>query len=99
MTLVELMVVVAVIAVIAAISMTVYLDIAKKSKLAADQGSVASMRSAVALYFGRHNGIFPQTLAEVYSLIGPAPVYNCSVTPDYDPDNGKITYTGTIADC
>ena len=99
LTLVELMIVVTIIAIIAAVAMAVYQDIIKKSRLAADQGIVSSLRSAVAIYYGRSNGMFPATLGAVESLVTPAPVYNCSVTPNYDATNGKITFTATLADC
>ena len=65
LTLVELMVVVAIIAIIAAVAITVFQDIQKKAKLAADQGNVAAMRSAVAIYYGKNNGIFPGRVAAV----------------------------------
>ena len=68
LTLVELMVVVAIIAIIAAVAITVFQDIQKKAKLAADQGNVAAMRSAVAIYYGKNNGIFPGTEGAVESL-------------------------------
>jgi prepilin-type N-terminal cleavage/methylation domain-containing protein len=99
LTLVELMVVVTIIAIIAAVALTVYQDIVKKSKLAADQGVMASLRSAVAIYYGRSNGLFPTTMSSVQALVQPAPVYNCSVPPVYDSTNGKITFTATIGDC
>src|SRR5262245_33474294 len=99
LTLVELMIVVTIIAIIAAVAIAVYQDIVKKSKLAADQGIVASLRSAVAIYYGRNNGLFPGSLAAVESLVHPAPLYNCSVTPIYDTLNGKITFSATINDC
>ena len=97
-TLVELMVVVAIIAIIAAIAVTIFQDLQKKAKLGADQGSVGAMRSAVALYYGQTNGLFPQTTGKVNSLTTPQPVWNCG-TPTYDLANGKITYTFTIANC
>jgi type IV pilus assembly protein PilE len=99
LTLVELMIVVAIIAIITAVVMTVFQDIQKKSKLAADNGNVASMRSAVALYYGRHNGIFPGSEAAIEALVTPAPTWQCGTTPNYDTDNGKISFTATIADC
>ena len=99
LTLVELMIVVTIIAIIAAVAIAVYQDIVKKSKLAADQGIVASLRSAVAIYYGRSNGLFPATMASVETLVQPAPVYNCSVAPVYDTANGKITFTATLGDC
>ena len=99
LTLVELMIVVTIIAIIAAVAMAVYQDIVKKSKLAADQGVVSALRSAVAIYYGRTNGLFPATFGAVEALVQPAPVYNCTVAPTYDSANGKITFTASVADC
>ena len=98
-TLVELMVVVAIIAIIAAIAITLYQDVQKKAKLAADQGQAAAQRSAVAIYYGKNNGIFPVSTASVNSLVVPQPTFNCTVTPVYDATNGKITHTATVGDC
>jgi prepilin-type N-terminal cleavage/methylation domain-containing protein len=95
LTLVELMIVVTIIAIIAA----VYQDLVKKSKLAADQGTVASLRSAVAIYYGRTNGMFPSSMTVVEGLVVPTPVYNCTVPPVYDPTTGSIIFTATLADC
>jgi prepilin-type N-terminal cleavage/methylation domain-containing protein len=99
LTLVELMIVVTIIAIIAAVVMSIYQDIVKKSKLAADQGIVSSLRSAVAIYYGKSNGLFPGSMGSVEALVQPSPVYNCTVPPTYDPANGKITFTATIDDC
>jgi type IV pilus assembly protein PilA len=99
LTLVELMIVVTIIAIIAAVAIAVYQDIVKKSKLAADQAVVSSLRSAVAIYYGRANGLFPTTLVAVEGLVQPAPVYNCTVPPVYDSANGKLTFTATLSDC
>jgi len=99
LTLVELMIVVTIIAIIAAVAIAIYQDIVKKSKLAADQGIVSSLRSAVAIYYGRSNGLFPATMTSVEALVQPAPIYNCTVPPTYEPANGKITFTATITDC
>jgi prepilin-type N-terminal cleavage/methylation domain-containing protein len=99
LTLVELMIVVTIIAIIAAVAIAIYQDIVKKSKLAADQAVVASLRSAVAIYYGKSNGLFPGTMGSVEALVQPTPVYNCSVAPTYDSVNGKITFNATIDDC
>jgi prepilin-type N-terminal cleavage/methylation domain-containing protein len=99
LTLVELMVVVAIIAIIAAVAITVFQDIQKKAKLAADQGNVAAMRSAVAIYYGKKNGNFPTNRGAVNALVTPAPTWNCGITPSYDTSNGKIDFTASIADC
>ena len=60
---------------------------------------MSSLRSAVAIYYGRSNGLFPATMGSVEALVQPAPVYNCTVPPTYDSANGKITFTPTIDDC
>jgi prepilin-type N-terminal cleavage/methylation domain-containing protein len=99
LTLVELMVVVAIIAIIAAVAITVFQDIQKKAKLAADQGNVAAMRSAVAIYYGKNNGIFPGDTAAVESLVTPAPQWQCNTEPTYIPGNGKLDFTVTVDDC
>jgi len=99
LTLVELMVVVTIIAIIAAVAIAVYQDIVKKSKLAADQGIVSALRSAVAIYYGKSNGLFPATFGAVELLVQPSPAYNCTVVPTYDSANGKITFTASLADC
>ena len=99
LTLTELMVVVTIIAIIAAVAFTLYQDIVRKSRLAADQGVIASLRSAVAIYYGRSNGLFPGDLGAVESLVTPTPIYNCNVIPGYDPVNGMLTFTATLGDC
>src|SRR5262249_50693913 len=92
LTLIELMVVVAIIAIIAAVAITVFQDIQKKAKLAADQGSPAAMRSAIAIYYGKNNGIFPGSEGAVESLVTPLLTWQCSGTaPTYDSGNGKLT--------
>jgi type IV pilus assembly protein PilA len=93
-TLVELMVVVAIIAIIAAIAITLYQDVQKKARLAADQGTIAALRSAGAIYYGKNDGTFP-TVGTLSTLVQPAPpVFQCTGSSwAVDPLNGKITYT------
>lgn len=98
-TLVELMVVVTIIAIIAAIAMSLYQDVQRKSKLAADQQVTAALVSAIAIYYGKHNGVFPTDLTAVEALVLPAPVWQCTVTVTYTPDNGKLVNSAVLADC
>ena len=91
-TLVELMVVVAIIAIIAAIAITLYQDVQKKARLAADNGTIAALRSASAIYYGKNDGTFPtqatlQTLVQGFQLQCPGATWAADAT------NGKITYT------
>jgi prepilin-type N-terminal cleavage/methylation domain-containing protein len=99
MTLVELMIVVTIIAIIAAIVMTLYQEIQKKTRLAADEATVTSLRSAVAIYYGKTNGLFPADLTTASALVTPAPTWQCSALPTYFPSNGKIVFTTTLSDC
>jgi type IV pilus assembly protein PilA len=93
-TLVELMVVVAIIAIIAAIAITLYQDVQKKARLAADQGTIAALRSASAIYYGKNDGAFPGQ-GTLNTLVQPSPpVMQCpSGAWAIDGANGKITYT------
>ncbi len=93
-TLVELMVVVAIIAIIAAIAITLYQDVQKKARLAADQGTIAALRSAGAIYYGKNDGTFA-TQGMLQTLVQPSPpVMQCPAgTWAVDAANGKITYT------
>jgi type IV pilus assembly protein PilA len=100
-TLVELMVVVAIIAIIAAIAITLYQDVQKKARLAADQGTIAALRSASAIYYGKNDGTFV-TGATLGTLVQPSPpVFQCPTgTFAADTTNGKITYTpNDVASC
>jgi prepilin-type N-terminal cleavage/methylation domain-containing protein len=91
-TLIELMVVVAIIAIIAAIAITLYQDVQRKAKLAADEGVVAAMNSAIAIYYGKNNGLFP---ANPGKFVSPTPpFFQC---PDAGFNYSYDTSTGLIS--
>ena len=52
--------VVAIIAIIAAIGVAIFQDMTRKARLSADQDTVANLRSAVALYDAKTNGVLPR---------------------------------------
>jgi prepilin-type N-terminal cleavage/methylation domain-containing protein len=92
-TLVELMVVVTIIAIISAIAITLYQDVQRRAKLAADEGVIAAMNSAISIYYGKHNGNFPDSPG---SYISPSPpIFQCTASGfDYSYDgNGLISIT------
>ncbi|HEV8310577.1 MAG TPA: prepilin-type N-terminal cleavage/methylation domain-containing protein [Methylomirabilota bacterium] len=99
-TLVELMVVVAIIAIIAAIAITMYQNAVAKSRYAADQGLLGAMRSAIAIYYGQHNGNFPGAPG---AYVNPSPpIFQCTaLTYSYDSATGALLVTSgnTVADC
>ena len=100
-TLVELMVVVAIIAIIAAIAITLYQDVQRKAKLAADEGVVAAMNSAIAIYYGKHNGNFPDSPG-LYVAPSP-PSFQCTTAGfaySYSNATGLISVTTrVVANC
>jgi len=99
-TLVELMVVVAIIAVIAAIAITVYQNIQQRARLSADQAVVSAMRSAISIYYGQHNGVFPGSPGAYVNPTPPA--FRCvGLTYSYTTTSGnlQITSANDVTDC
>lgn len=96
MTLIELMVVVAILAIIAAIAMlALWQNIQQRVRLAADHGTAAALRSAVAIYYGKSEGNFPPSKDVVSTLVNPSPpVFQCpSGDYNYDANDGAVTLT------
>lgn len=100
-TLVELMVVVAILAIITAIAMlALWQNVQQKARLAADQGTVAALRSAAAIYYGKHDGNFPPGKGLLNGLVNPSPpIFQCPGGGyNYDATNGRITLAVNDAD-
>ena len=99
-TLVELMVVVSIIAIIAAIAISLYQSVQQKARLAADQAVLSALRSAIAIYYGQHNGNFP---AAPGNYVNPSPpAFQCvSFVYSYTAATGeiKVTSANDITDC
>ena len=63
-TLIELMIVVAIIGILAAIAIPKFADLISKSKEGATKGSLSAIRSSLQVYYGDNEGVFPlDTLA------------------------------------
>ena len=58
-TLIELMIVVAIIGILAAIAIPKFADLIKKSKEGATKGSLGALRSALTIYYGEQEGSYP----------------------------------------
>jgi type IV pilus assembly protein PilA len=61
-TLIELMIVVAIIGILAAIAIPRFANLIDRAKEARTQGNLGSLRSACAIYYGTNNGTWPTTL-------------------------------------
>ncbi len=77
-----------------AIGITLYQDVGLKARLAADQGTVAALRAAAAIYYARNQGTWP-TKETLNTLVPPSPtVLQCpGARWDVDTTTGTITYT------
>lgn len=64
-TLIELMIVVAIIGILAAIAIPKFADLIRKSKEGATKGSMGAMRSALTIYYGEQEGIYPMPVDDV----------------------------------
>ncbi|HAN04749.1 MAG: hypothetical protein A2X29_02655 [Elusimicrobia bacterium GWA2_64_40] len=77
-TLIELMIVVAIIGILAAIAIPKFADLINKSKEGATKGALSSVRSAIQVYYGDNEGWFPADELESLTLnakyIGEIPV-------------------------
>ena len=58
-TLIELMIVVAIIAILAAIAIPKFADLINKAKEGSTKGALSSVRSAIQVYYGDNEGWFP----------------------------------------
>ena len=59
-TLIELMIVVAIIGILAAVAIPKFADLINKSKEGATKGSLGAVRSAISVYYGDQEGTYPK---------------------------------------
>ena len=61
-TLIELMIVVAIIGILAALALPKFASLVEKSREAATKGNINSMRSAISIYYGDTEGVYPTVI-------------------------------------
>ncbi len=96
-TLIELMIVVAIIGILAAVAIPKFADLINKSKEGATKGSLGAIRSAMTVYYGDAEGTYPtDTLASL------SPRYLAEIPPAKVPPTGEsstvrvVTASGTV---
>ena len=67
-TLIELMIVVAIIGILAAIAIPKFADLIRKSKEASTKGSLGAMRAAVVIYYGDNEGWLAETYEDLVAV-------------------------------
>lgn len=102
-TLIELMIVVAIIGILAAIAIPKFADLINKSKEGATKGALSSVRSAIQVYYGDNEGWFPaDTLASITlnaKYIGEIPKAKMPGTGHGDSGAvGAVANGGTVTD-
>ena len=96
-TLIELMIVVAIIGILAAIAIPKFAELIRKSGEGASKGNLGSIRSSLSIYYGDMEGTYPAQIAAL-TIAGKylSTVPNAK-TPNYHADGsveGNGVYTG-----
>jgi prepilin-type N-terminal cleavage/methylation domain-containing protein len=103
-TLIELMIVVAIIGILAAIAIPRFAQMLEKSKEGATKGNIGAMKSASEIYYGNWQGIWPTTLWSSGSFsfsqnldnVPLVKVTGAFVATSRNPSGNIITYTAQL---
>ncbi len=90
-TLIELMIVVAIIGILAAIAIPKFAELIRKSSEGASRGNLGAIRSAMSIYYGDMEGQYPADPASLTlsgKYLGTIPP---AKTPNYHTDSSLIT--------
>src|ERR1700740_1948561 len=90
-TLIELMIVVAIIGILAAIAIPKFAELIRKSGEGASKGNLGAIRSALSIYYGDMEGVYPaqiQGLTVAGKYLAAVPV---AKTPSYHADASSET--------
>src|ERR1035437_2659925 len=96
-TLIELMIVVAIIGILAAIAIPKFAELIRKSGEGASKGNLGAIRSALSIYYGDMEGQYPADLASLTvsgKYLSNIPV---AKSPNYHPDSSAVTAAASTA--
>ena len=100
-TLIELMIVVAIIGILAAIAIPRFAQMLEKSREGSTKGNLGSIKSAASIYYGDTQGIWPTTLASFSTFafsryldnVSPVKVTGAFVANSTSPAGGLVSMT------
>jgi prepilin-type N-terminal cleavage/methylation domain-containing protein len=105
-TLIELMIVVAIIGILSAIAIPKFADLIRRSNEGATKGNLGAIRSAISIYYGEMEGQFPvasatETLNDILTMdngkyLKDLPACYC---PPYHPKSNLADLSVSTADC
>lgn len=95
-TLIELMIVVAIIGILAAIAIPKFADLIRKSGEGASKGNLGSIRSALSIYYGDMEGVYPSDMTSLTTAGKYLSAVPAAKAPNYHTDssgagNGVLT--------
>ncbi len=85
-TLIELMIVVAIIGILAAIAIPKFAELIRKSSEGASKGNLGSIRSSLSIYYGDMEGQYPNSLAGLTVAGKYLSAVPTAKTPNYHAD-------------
>ena len=88
-TLIELMIVVAIIGILAAIAIPKFAELIRKSGEGASKGNLGSIRSSLSIYYGDMEGQYPSALAGLTVAGKYLSAIPTAKTPNYHADSAK----------
>ncbi|MFI5360562.1 MAG: type II secretion system protein [Elusimicrobiota bacterium] len=86
-TLIELMIVVAIIGILAAIAIPKFASLIRQSGEGASKGNLGAIRSSLSIYYGDMDGSYPSSLSGLTIAGKYLSVVPVAKTPSYHPDN------------
>jgi prepilin-type N-terminal cleavage/methylation domain-containing protein len=95
-TLIELMIVVAIIGILAAIAIPKFAELIRKSGEGASKGNLGSIRSSLSIYYGDMEGQYPSTLAGLTVAGKYLTSIPTAKTPNYHADSAAEIDAGPL---
>ncbi|MFA6317757.1 MAG: type II secretion system protein [Elusimicrobiota bacterium] len=89
-TLIELMIVVAIIGILAAIAIPKFAELIRKSNEGASKGNLGAIRSALSIYYGDMEGTYPTTMQSLTIAGKYLPAIPVAKAPNYHSDSAGV---------